>query len=143
MLIREAGILFHGTPIVFTNYHKAGRINLKLICKSKLIRELLSFSKCVLPPIEYFEGTDFSIVLKKGFVKNKNGEKREIFAFVVLDKDYNLEGYLNSKIMPLLEELLNEFSYQYNGSELLKLNVFKNFKTTIHKVLEPYQMLKV
>ncbi|MFW9877126.1 MAG: hypothetical protein ACFFG0_28890 [Candidatus Thorarchaeota archaeon] len=143
MLIREAGILFHGTTVVFTNYHKAGNINLKLICKSKLIRELLSFSKCILPPIEYFEGTDYSIVTKKGFVKNKIGEKQEIFAFVVLDKDYNLERYLNSKVIPLLEELLTEFSYQYSGSELLKIDAFEDFKTTINRVLEPYQMLKV
>jgi len=142
MIIREAGILFHGTPIVYTNYQKAGNINLNLICTSKLIRELLCFSKCIIPPIEYFEGLDYSIVIKKGTFNNAYGEKQEILAFIVLGKDYKIEMNLRTKILPLLENLLAKFLDQYNGRELLNLEQFEGFKTTINKVLEQYQFVK-
>ena len=134
MLIREAGILFHGIPIIFTSYHRASKEETNLVCSSGLLSGLLGFAECLMEPVEYFESDKYSIVFKKGIVKDLNHEEQEIVAFIVLDKDYRLEKYLHRTILPLLEKLLGRFISQFNGSNLLKVGQFEVFKKTINKI---------
>ena len=134
MLIREAGILFHGIPIIFTSYHRASKEETNLVCSSGLLSGLLGFAECLMEPVEYFESDKYSIVFKKGNVKDLNHEEQEIVAFIVLDKDYRLEKYLHRTILPLLETLLRKFISQFTGSNLLKVGQFEVFKKTINKI---------
>ena len=134
MLIREAGILFHGIPIIFTSYHRASKRKTNLVCSSGLMGGLLSFAECLMEPVEYFESDKYSIVFKKGIIIDLNKEKQEIVAFLVLDKDYRLEKYLNKTILPLLGKLLKKFITQYTGSNLLKVGQFEAFTNTINKI---------
>lgn len=134
MLIREAGILFHGIPIIFTSYHRASKDQTNLICSSGLMSGLLSFAECLMEPVEYFESDKYSIIFKKGTIKDLFRDFQEIVAFIVLDKDYRLEKYLKKTILPLLEKLLKRFISQFNGCNLTKVGQFEPFTREINKI---------
>jgi len=134
MLIREAGILFHGIPIIFTSYHRASKQKTNLVCSSGLMSGLLSFAECLMEPVEYFESDKYSIVFKTGIIKDLFRDEQEIVAFIVLDKDTRLEKYLKKTILPLLEKLLKKFVSQFNGCNLTKVGQFEIFKKTINKI---------
>jgi hypothetical protein len=134
MLIREAGILFHGIPIIFTSYHRASKDRTNLVCSSGLMSGLLSFAECLMEPVEYFESDKYSIIFKKGTIKDMFRDLQEIVAFIVLDKDYRLEKYLNKTILPLLEKLLKRFISQFDGCNLTKVGQFEQFKQVINKI---------
>ena len=134
MLIREAGILFHGIPIIFTSYHRASKQKTNLVCSSGLMSGLLSFAECLMEPVEYFESDKYSIVFKKGSIKDLFRDVQEIVAFIVLDKDYRLEKYLHKTILPLLEKLLKKFVSQYDGCNLTKVGQFEPFKRILNKI---------
>ena len=85
-------------------------------------------------PVEYFESAKYSIVFKKGTLKDLFRFQQEIVAFIVIDKDLRLEKYLNKTILPLLKKLLNCFISQYNGCNLTKTGQFESFKETIDKI---------
>ncbi len=134
MLIREAGILFQGIPIIFTSYHRASKDQTNLICSSGLMSGLLTFAECLMEPVEYFESSKYSIIFKKGKVIDCFGKKQETVAFIVLDKDERLEKYLYKTILPLLEKLLKRFKNQFNGCNLTKMAQFEPFKETLDKL---------
>jgi len=134
MLIREAGILFHGIPIIFTSYHRASKDNLNLVCSSGLMSGLLSFAECLMEPVEYFESDKYSIIFKKGIIKDLFRDKQEIVAFIVIDKDPRLEKFLKKTILPLLEKLLRKFISQFDGCNLTKVGQFEPFMRTINKI---------
>jgi len=134
MLIREAGILFHGIPIIFTSYHRASKQKTNLVCSSGLMSGLLSFAECLMEPVEYFESDKYSIVFKKGLIKDLFRDVQEIVAFIVIDKDYRLEKYLHKTILPLLEKLLKKFVSQYDGCNLTKVGQFEPFKRILNKI---------
>ena len=134
MLIREAGILYHGIPIIFTSYHRASKRKTNLVCSSGLMGGLLSFAECLMEPVEYFESDKYSIVFKKGTIKDLFRDVQEIVAFIVLDKDYRLEKYLNRTILPLLEKLLKKFVAQFDGCNLTKVGQFEPFEREINKI---------
>ena len=134
MLIREAGILFHGIPIIFASYHRASKRKTNLICSSGLLGGLLGFAECLMEPVEYFESDKYSIIFKKGIVKDLNNEEQEIVAFIVLDKDHRLEKYLHRTILPLLEKLLKKFISQFTGCKFFKVNQFEPFEKVLKKI---------
>ncbi len=134
MLIREAGILFQGIPIIFTSYHRASKTQTNLICSSGLMSGLLSFAECLMEPVEYFESDTYSIVFKKGTIKDLFRDVQEIVAFIVLDKDFRLEKYLRRTVLPLLEKLLKKFVSQFDGCNLTKIGQFEPFRRTINKI---------
>lgn len=57
-------------------------------------------------PVEYFESSKYTIIFKKGNIKDHLRKEQEIVAFLVIDKDERLEKYLKKTIQPLLEKLL-------------------------------------
>ena len=134
MLIREVGILFHGIPIIFTSYHRASKDNLNLICSSGLMSGLLSFAECLMEPVEYFESDKYSIIFKKGKMKDRFLIDQEIVAFIVLDKDGRLEKYLKKTVFPLLEKILKRFISQFNGCNFTKSKQFESFRSTLNKL---------
>lgn len=134
MLIREAGILFHGIPIIFTSYHRASKDNLNLVCSSGLMSGLLSFAECLMEPVEYFESDKYSIIFKKGKIKDRFLFDQEIVAFIVLDKDGRLEKYLKKTVFPLLEKILKRFISQFNGCNFTKSKQFESFRSTLNKL---------
>ncbi len=134
MLIREAGILFNGIPIIFTSYHRASKERTNLVCSSGLMSGLLSFAECLMEPVEYFESDKYSIVFKKGTINDLFRDIQEIVAFMVIDKDPRLEKYLKKTIQPLLNKLLKSFVSQFNGCNLTKVGQFERFKETLNKI---------
>ena len=134
MLIREAGILFHGIPIIFTSYHRASKKQTNLVCSSGLMSGLLSFAECLMEPVEYFESDKYSIVFKKGIIKDLFRDVQEIVAFMVIDKDPRLEKYLKKTIQPVLDKLLKKFVSQFNGCNLTKVGQFEPFKEILNKI---------
>lgn len=134
MLIREAGIIRQGLPIIFATYHRASKEQIDLICTSGCMSGLLSFAECLMTPIEYFESSKYSIIFKKGNIKDNEGRIDEVIAFIVLDKDYRLEKYLHRSILPLLEKLLKKFTSRYNGSNFTEAKKFDSFRSTIDKI---------
>ncbi len=134
MLIREVGILFHGIPIIFTSYHRASKDNLNLVCSSGLMSGLLSFAECLMEPVEYFESDKYSIIFKKGKMKDRFLIDQEIVAFIVLDKDGRLEKYLKKSVFPLLEKILKRFISQFTGCNFTKTHQFESFKSTLNKL---------
>ena len=134
MLIREAGIIFHGIPIIFISYHRASKSQTNLVCSSGLMSGLLSFAECLMEPVEYFESDKYSIIFKKGTIKDLFRDVQEIVAFIVLDKDYRLEKYLKKSILPLLEKFLKRFISHFDGSNLTKVGQFEPFKQTLTKI---------
>ncbi|MFX1569642.1 MAG: hypothetical protein ACFFCV_14880 [Promethearchaeota archaeon] len=133
-MIREAGILFHGIPIIFTSYHRASKKQTNLICSSGLLSGLLGFAECLMEPVEYFESDKYSIVFKKGIITDFFRNVQEIVAFIVMDKDYRLEKYLHKTILPLLEKLLKKFISQFDGCNLTKVGQFEPFSAIINKI---------
>ena len=134
MLIREAGIIYQGLPIIFATYHRASKEKIDLICTSGLMSGLLSFAECLMEPIEYFESNNYSIIFKKGEIQDHKGQEVEVVAFIVLDKDYRLEKYLKSSVFPILEKLLRKFTLQYDGCKFTKVIQFESFRKTIDKI---------
>ncbi|MFX1325097.1 MAG: hypothetical protein ACFE8N_09070, partial [Promethearchaeota archaeon] len=98
MLIREAGIIFNGIPVIFASYHRASKDSTDLICSSGLMSGLLSFAECLLQPIEYFESSKYTIVFKKDKMKDHKGKEQTVLAFLVVDRDERLEKFLNRTI---------------------------------------------
>jgi hypothetical protein len=134
MLIREAGIIFNGMPIIYSGYHRASKEGTDLICSSGLMSGLLTFAECVMAPIEYFETNKFTVVFRTGSINDFSGEVEEILSFMVLDKDERLEKYLNRTIKPLLDKLLNKFISEYNGCKMNDATLFEPFRETIDKL---------
>jgi hypothetical protein len=134
MLIREAGIIFNGMPIIFSSYHRASKEQTDLICSSGLLSGLFTFAECLMEPIEYFETGRFTIVFRTSEIKDFYGEEQEILSFIVIDKDERLEKYLNRTIKPLLDTLLKKFITHYNGQRLNDAAIFEPFKATIDKI---------
>ena len=75
MLIREAGIIFNGIPVIFASYHRASKEKTDLICSSGLMSGLLTFAECLMAPIEYFESSKYTIVFKKGIMQDYYGKE--------------------------------------------------------------------
>ena len=134
MLIREAGIIRQGLPIIFATYHRASRKQMDFIGTSGLMSGLLSFAECLMTPIEYFESSKYSIIFNKGNIEDNEGRMEEIIAFIVLDKDHRLEKYLHKTILPILKKLLSKFISRYNGSNFTKAKQFESFRSTIDKI---------
>ena len=134
MLIREAGIMHQGLPVIYTSYHRASKKGMDSIDISALLSGLLSFAETVMEPIEYFETDHYSIVVKNGLIKDRFMGEEEIVAFIVLDKDPRLERYLHRTILPLLERLLKKFIHQFDGCNLTRGLQFEVFKNTINKI---------
>ncbi|MCK4287212.1 MAG: hypothetical protein KAX18_13465 [Candidatus Lokiarchaeota archaeon] len=134
MLIREAGIIFNGIPVIFASYHRASKEKTDLICSSGLMSGLLTFAECLMAPVEYFESSKYSIIFKKGKMEDFYGKEQEILAFLVLDKDNRLEKFLNKTILPLLERLLKKFTTEYIGSKITEIAQFEPFKKIIDKL---------
>ncbi len=133
-MIREAGILFHGIPIIFTSYHRASKKQTNLVCSSGLLSGLLGFAECLMEPVEYFESDKYSIVFKKGIINDLFRDDQEIVAFIVMDKDFNLEKYLHKTVFPLLGKLLKKFIAQFDGCNLTKVGQFEPFRIILNKV---------
>ncbi|MFW9896729.1 MAG: hypothetical protein ACFFD7_13065 [Candidatus Thorarchaeota archaeon] len=134
MLIREAGIIFNGVPVIFTSYHRASKEKTDLVCSSGLMTGLLTFAECLMAPIEYFESSKYSIVFKKGIMEDFYGKQQEVLAFLVLDKDDRLEKFLNKTINPLLEKMLKKFISEFQGCKITKVGQFQPFKKVIDKL---------
>jgi len=134
MLIREAGIIFNGIPVIFASYHRASKEKTDLICSSGLMSGLLTFAECLMAPIEYFESSKYTIIFKKGIMEDFYGKKQEILSFIVIDKDDRLEKYLNRTIKPLLDRLLNKFTSEFNGCKVTEVAKFEPFRKTIDKI---------
>ena len=134
MLIREAGIIFNGIPVIFASYHRASKEKTDLVCSSGLMSGLLTFAECLMAPIEYFESSNYSIIFKKGKMEDFYGKEQEVLAFLVLDKDERLEKYLNKTINPLLERLLKKFTSKFIGCKITEMAQFEPFKKTIDKL---------
>ncbi len=134
MLIREAGIIFNGIPVIFASYHRASKEKTDLICSSGLMSGLLTFAECLMAPIEYFESSNYSIIFNKGMMKDFYGKEQEVLAFLVVDKDNRLEKYLHKTVLPLLEKLLKKFTSQYTGCKITETAQFEPFKQTIDKI---------
>ena len=134
MLIREAGIIFNGIPVIFASYHRASKEKTDLVCSSGLMSGLLTFAECLMAPIEYFESSNYSIIFKKGKMVDYYGKEQEVLAFLVLDKDERLEKYLNKTINPLLENLLRKFTSKFTGCKITEMAQFEPFKETIDKL---------
>ncbi|MFW9873736.1 MAG: hypothetical protein ACFFG0_11580 [Candidatus Thorarchaeota archaeon] len=134
MLIREAGIIFNGIPVIFASYHRASKEKTDLICSSGLMSGLLTFAECLMAPIEYFESSKYTIVFKKGLMQDFYGKTQEILSFLVVDKDDRLEKYLNKTIKPLLDKLLKKFIIEYKGCKVTEVAKFEPFKKTIDKI---------
>ena len=134
MLIREAGIIFNGIPVIFASYHRASKEKTDLICSSGLMSGLLTFAECLMAPIEYFESSKFTIIFKKGIMEDYYGKQQEILSFLVIDKDNRLEKYLDKTIKPLLNKLLNKFISEFNGCKVTEVAKFEPFRKTIDKI---------
>ncbi|MHA2397574.1 MAG: hypothetical protein ACXADU_01625 [Promethearchaeota archaeon] len=134
MLIREAGIIFNGIPVIFASYHRASKESTDLICTSGLMSGLLSFAECLMAPIEYFESSKYTIIFKKGKMYDFYKRAQEILAFMVIDKDDRLEKYLYKTIFPLLDKMLEKFISEYKGSKITEVAKFEPFKKTIDKL---------
>lgn len=85
-------------------------------------------------PIEYFESDKYSIIFKKGTIRDFFGDLQEIIAYIVIDKDERLEKYLNKTIFPLLKKILKKFISHFNGCNLTKSNQFESFKNILDKL---------
>ncbi|MFX0080715.1 MAG: hypothetical protein ACFE94_03085 [Candidatus Hodarchaeota archaeon] len=134
MLIREAGIIFNGIPVIFASYHRASKEDTDLICSSGLMTGILTFAECLMQPIEYFESSKYTIIFKKGMMQDFYGKNREILSFLVLDRDDRLEKYLDKTIKPILDKLLKRFISQYTGCKVTEVAKFEPFKKTIDKI---------
>ncbi|MFX1455702.1 MAG: hypothetical protein ACFFDB_10045 [Promethearchaeota archaeon] len=134
MLIREAGIIFNGMPLIFTSYHRASKEKTNLICLSGTMSGLLTFAECLMTPIEYFETSKYTIIFHKGNIQDYYEKIHEIHSFLVIDKDDRLEKYLNRTIKPLLDKLLKRFISEYNGCKMNDVTRFEQFKKTIDKI---------
>lgn len=134
MLIREAGIIFNGIPVIFASYHRARKEKADLICSSGLMSGLLTFAECLMAPIEYFESSKYTIVFKKGIMQDFYGKEQDILSFLVIDKDDRLEKYLDRTIKPLLDRLLKKFTSEFNGCKVTEVAKFEPFKKTIDKL---------
>ncbi|MFX1278893.1 MAG: hypothetical protein ACFFA3_05710 [Promethearchaeota archaeon] len=134
MLIREAGIIFNGMPIIYSSYHRASKEHTDLICSSGLLSGLFTFAGCLMEPIEYFETSKYSLVFRTRMIEDFYGEEQEILSFLVLDKDARLEKYLNRSVKPLLDKLLKKFISDYNGCKLNDASLFEPFRATIDKI---------
>ena len=85
-------------------------------------------------PVEYFESNKYSIIFKKGTIVDFFKDVQEIVAYIVLDKDYRLEKYLNKSIQPLLKKLIKRFISQFTGCNFTKGLQFERFKSTLNKL---------
>ncbi len=135
MLVREAGILIQGVPIIFTSFHRASKKKTNLVCSSGLLSGLLGFAECLMEPIEYFESNQFSVIFKKKNIIDFFKMDQEILAYIVLDKDIRIDKYLHKTILPLLEKLLKKFISKFTGSNLYKVSQFENFEKNIKRIL--------
>ena len=142
MLIREVGILLSGMPILFKSYHKTTKDGISLTVRSALISGILGFVEHGVSNVQYFDSNKYVIVFKKDKINSYRSKEKEMFlAYIVMDKDKKLvieqkhDKYIEKKILPLLQKILDEFISQYNGKDLNETSQFESFKKILDKIL--------
>jgi hypothetical protein len=135
-LIRECGLLFRGYTLINSQYHEFGSSVKDKDLRSGLLTAIIDFSGAAFSTssLEYIEGKKKVIFFTRDSIfSGDEKEKERILAYVIADKDKNVDKE-REKIIPDLKKLLTRFVEQFNGSNLSYVSEFERFKKEIDEV---------
>ncbi len=135
MQIYEAGIIIGGIPIISENYINPNEKDEDLIHKCALLSCLLNFAEALISPIESFESNKYNFAFRKSEIETVNSEIIDIFVYLVLNNDAKFNKYLNKKIKPILNDILDQFKLKYYGRDFSYCTQFIQFKDIIKQIL--------
>ncbi|MBY8982962.1 MAG: hypothetical protein KGD57_08440 [Candidatus Lokiarchaeota archaeon] len=135
MQIYEAGIIIGGVPIISANYINPSEKEEDLIHKCALLSCLLNFAETLIAPIESFESNKYNFAFKKSEINTINSEVIDIFVYLILNKDEKFNKYLDKKIKPVLDTILDKFKVMYHGRDFSYSTQFIKFKDNIDNIL--------
>ena len=137
MVIREAGILVRGYPIVYSSYHQTGKKEIDIVLRSGFLSGLLNFIKSAYTGeiIEYIEGSKFTMAFKMDKIKGKFSVKPEpIVAYVILDNKKKIDNFIRKNVNPFLLKVLKQFIGKFSKKNLSIVSEFENFTKSLDKV---------
>ena len=132
-LIRECGLLFRGYTLINSQYHEFGSSVKDKDLRSGLLTAIIDFSGAAFSKsaLEYIEGKKKVIFFTRDLITSENEkEKESILAYVIADKDKNVDKE-RENIIPDLKKLLVRFIEKYNGENLSYVSEFEHFKKDI------------
>ncbi|MBN1215435.1 MAG: hypothetical protein JXA99_08315 [Candidatus Lokiarchaeota archaeon] len=135
MQIYEAGIIIGGIPIISENFINPNEKDEDLIHKCALLSCLLNFAETLISPIESFESNKYNFAFRKSEIETVNSEIIDIFVYLVLNNDVKFNKYLNKKIKPILNDILDQFKLKYYGRDFSYCTQFIQFKDIIKQIL--------
>ena len=139
MVIREAGIMVRGYPLVYSSYHDTGGKDIDVVLRTGLLSGILTFIETAYTKdaIEYIESKNYIIVFKANYIKGeKSPEPEIIISYVILDKMKKLDKFITKNIMPFLEKILKKFIEKYSGKNLSNVSLFEEFKNDLDKIFK-------
>ena len=137
MVIREAGIMIRGFPVVYSTYHQTkGERKIDIVLRSALLSGILSFLQSTSKyDVEYIESNKYTIAFKKGLIQsNQPIDPDIIVAYVILDKEKKVDAFISKKVIPQLNKVLNLFIKYHSGKNFSNVKLFWSFR----KVLDRY-----
>ena len=139
MVIREAGIMARGYPLVYSSYHETGEKKIDVVLRSGLLSGILIFVESAFEKqnVEYIESKKYIIAFKADkILAEKAVEQEPILSYVIMDKEKKLDKFISKNISPFLKKILKEFISVYTGKNLSNVSLFEGFKKAIDKIFE-------
>jgi len=138
MVIREAGIMARGYPLVYSSYHETGA-GIDVVLRSGLLSGILNFVESAFEKqiVEYIESKNYIIAFKADkILAEKAVEPEPIISYIIMDKEKKIDKFISKNISPLLKKILKEFILGYTGKNLSYISIFEDFKKVINKNFE-------
>ncbi len=136
MVVREAGLIFRGFTILFSQYHQTGHGKIDKDLRSGLLSALIQFAKTTFEQndVEYLEGKKFVIAFAQDtFISEKVRGPENLLAYAILDQEKNIDKTIQKIIHPVLKDLLKQFKKQFHGKNLSEISQLQSFKEILDK----------
>ncbi|MHA1688061.1 MAG: hypothetical protein ACTSYC_10405 [Promethearchaeota archaeon] len=137
MVVREAGIIFRGFTIVYSQYHQIGHGKVDKDLRSGLLSALVQFAETTFEQnsVEYLEGKKFVIAFARDtFISEKVRGPENLLAYAILDQEKNIDKTIQKIIHPVLTNLLKQFKKQFHGKNLSEISQLQSFKEVLDKM---------
>lgn len=135
MRVYEIGIVKEGIPLISVEYSSPGS-DIDKLSKGALISSLLQYAESTISAMEYFESEKFSMIFKKGKMKDPTiAKKSNIFSYIVIERDKEISEKNKQRIINLCSSILNEFIRRYDGKHTAEVGKFEAFKPFIDATL--------
>ncbi len=135
MHIYEAGIIIGGVPTITVNYINPSEHEVDLIHKCALMSCILNFAEILISPIESFESNRFNFAFRRDKIQSFDSDETDIHAYFILNRHKEFNTNVKTKILPVLDLIIDEFKSRYTYRDFSYSTQFLEFRAIIDKII--------